>query len=513
MIRIIAFLMLFLGMVSCHKEKNHHIVRVAANQSPQSLDPRSARSLTDATVLNMIYEGLMRQTASGGLAPGVAETVEISPDRTTYTFHLRDSHWSNGDPVTAQDFIRSWLGQLKPGAPAPNAFVFDVIKDGRAAREGAVPIEQVGVSAPDAHTLVVQLEQPTPYFLDLTAFYAMFPIHDEADQEAASATNGPFRLVSFSPTNELVVERNPDYWAATAVKLEGVTLAFLDEETSLSLFNTDALDWIGSPLSTIPPDAFDALEATGQLQAFPTAATHFLRFQVTKAPLNHVKLRQALALAINRRELIDNVLHGSQQAAMSLVPSSSKWQTQRYFADHDTAKAKKLYSEALEELHQLPPMTLIYTPTPRNQQLVQALQQQWYQTLGLWVELQAMESKLFYDKLKSEDYQIANGSWFADFDDPINFLEVFEAKDNGTNNTGWENSRYRSLLEQSSLVASSTERLQLLQQAERILMTDMPIAPIFFYSLNYLKAPAVHDIVISPIGIQMFRDGYKGEKQ
>ncbi|MDP1834809.1 MAG: peptide ABC transporter substrate-binding protein [Chlamydiales bacterium] len=485
-------------------------LRVGANDGPQSLDPRTGRALSDATILNMLYEGLMRLSPEGGIAPGMAETYEVSDDLRTYTFHLRDTQWSDGTPVTAADFIHSWASQLDPNFAAPNIFALYTIKNARAIKAGSLPPEQLGAKAIDSKTLVVELEEPTPYFLDLTAFYALFP----TNQDNPQVTNGPFLLDHYTPNSELVANKSPSYWNASEVKIDSVIIAIVDEHTALNMFESGALDWTGSPLSTIPPDAFATLAKADNLQVAPAAATHWLRFNVQRAPFNNVKLRRALAMAINRDELIQNVIQGRQVAAMSIVPSSPRWESQELFQDNDLEASRKLFAEALQELDltvdQLPTITIMYGYSERHHKLAQALQQQWHQALGIWIDLEAMESKLFYDKLKRQDYFIANGSWFADFDDPINFLSVFESKVNGTNNTGWESGEFRELLRLSSLQADPAQRQDLLRKAERILIEDMPVAPIFFYSLNYLKRPKLEGVSVSPTGIQLFRDGYFG---
>lgn len=484
-------------------------LRVAATVGPHSLDPRSARILVDATVLNMLYEGLMRFTASGALAPGVAESVAISSDLTTYTFHLRQSFWSNGDPVTANEFAVAWKHQLEPHSPAPNAFLLYMIKNARSAKMGTVPINNVGVTAVDAHTLVVELEEPTPHFLQLTAFYALFPVHHTTDHAPGMVSNGPFKLEHYSPNDQLTAIKNPHYWEASAVNLDKINIVVVDDSTALNLFETGALDWVGSPLSTVPNEALVSLNDSPYLKSVPSAAIHFLRFNVDQAPLNHPKIRRALALAINRRELIDHVILGNQMPATGLIPNSAQWEATQYFQDNDIAMARQLLAEALGELKldALQPITLIYVNNPRSNKLAQALQQQWQQYLGLWVNLQNMEGKHFLERLKAQDYQIANGSWFADFDDPINFLDVFSAKDNGTNNTGWENFEFQALLKQSKEQVDASQRLAILKKAEQLLVSEMPIAPIFYYQLNYLQAPGFEGIGIAPLGIQIFREG------
>ncbi len=495
----ILHVLLLICLFGCSKQdtSSSKVLRVAADVAPSSLDPRSARILADATVLNMLYEGLMRVTPDGQVVPGIAESVSISEDRLTYTFHLRQALWSDGSPVTAQDFAASWLYQLSPAAPAPNANMLYVIKHAQNAKTGTQPLSSVGIEAKDASTLIVSLEQPTPYFLDLTAFYAYFPFKE-------NAFNGPFTLKHYSPNSGLEASKNYLYWDADAIRLDGVNIILLDDSTALSLFEAKGLDWVGSPLSTLPAESLDSLPF---IQSSPAAATHLFRINVNNAPLDNPKLRRALALAINRRELVEHVIKGNQSPAMGIIPKGHRWPISAHFLDHDAIEAKKLFIEATTN-SALPTLTFMYKPNEREHKIAQVLQQQWHQNLGIWVELQAVETKLLLERLRSGNYSLANGSWFADFNDPINFLSVFESLDNGTNNTGWDSPTFKKLLADSATAFSEEKRRRLLIQAEELLMAEMPIVPIFYYNLNYVKAPNVHGVGITPLGIQVFRDGW-----
>ncbi len=504
---------------SRRKGPTDNVVRIASNSEAHTLDPRGARVLAASTTLNLMFEGLMRLDNDGELEPGVAESVEISPNRTTYTFHLRDSHWSNGDPVTAEDFMYAWKSMLEPNFPAPNAFQLYAIKNARQAKTGEASVDAVGVSAPDEKTLVVELDQPTPYFLELTAFHALFPVNQHIAKKHPSwaegdfahfTSNGPFQLDHWAHNDELTVVKNENYWDADAVKLSGVTLVIGDEHTALELFENNDLEWTGSPLSIIPPDAIASMTQQDTLEVAPAAGTHWLRVNVDAKPFDNVKMRKALSLALDRQALVEHVIQGNQTPAMGVLPPNSRWHSPNYFEDHDVASAKLLLRQALAEMgltrDELPTMTLVYRNDERQHRLAQTLQQQWREVLGIMVELEAVENKLLYERLKNQDYQLANGSWFADFSDPYNFLAVFDAKDNGTNNTGWESKRYQQLLELSSLAADANKRKVLLLQAERLLMDESPVIPLFFYSMNFRRASQLRDVGLSDLGVLNFRN-------
>lgn len=522
----LVFLILCTGCKEPHKpiaQASTHL-RVGTEGDPQTLDPRQVRDLPTATVIHMFYEGLMRIDAKGQPQPAIAQAVTLSPDQKTYTFTLRESQWSNGEPVTAKDFEQTWKSILDPQFPAPNAYQFYSIKGAKAAKEGSGSLDQVGVHAADDNTLVVELEQPTPYFLHLAAAYFYYPVSpalrkkETAEQmnEQTFVSNGPFKLDSWVRHSELTAVKNPNYWDAEHVHLNKISLIVVDNSTALQMFGQDDLDWVGSPLSTMPTDAIVTLKRKGDLQIHPAAATYWFRLNTEKPPFDHVKMRQAFSLALNRQELVDHVLQGNQQPALEIVPPLLMTNVSLY-KDYDTVTAQKLFREALEEQQidrkNLPAMTLCYASGERSRKIAQVVQQQWRQVLGVDVQLSSCESKVYYDKLKNHDYQISIGSWFADIWDPIAFLDVFKFKDNGTNNTQWENLHYVRYLNLSALTTDPKQREKFLQKAEHILIRDMPVIPLFYGTYNYLKKTSLNDVYFSTLGYLDFKYAYFEQPQ
>lgn len=226
-------------------------------------------------------------------------------------------------------------------------------------------------------------------------------------------------------------------------------------------------------------------------------------------------MRQALAWALNRQAIVDHVTQGNQKPALAIVPTSLGLQGSPFFTDNDGPKAWYAFQEALEEMKlskdELPAIALCYGASDRNHKIAQAVQQQWSKALGLEIKLESCESKVFYDKLSSKDYQIAAGSWFADFRDPINFLDVFKYKSNATNNTQWENAKYTALLDQSSLESKPEERFRLMSQAEALLISEMPVAPLFFAAFNFVKDDNLLGVYFSDLGYVDFKHAFYGE--
>ncbi len=479
---------------------------------PLTLDPRKVRDLETATVIHMIYEGLMRNE-NGSSTPAIAQSVDISEDQKTYVFHLRDTRWSNGDLVTAFDFENTWKSLLEPHFPSPNAYQLYVIRGSQAAKEGKEAIGTVGIQAIDAKTLKVELEQPTPYFLSLVSTYFFYPIHSSILNGTIPPsdhiiTNGPFMIEAWKHHSELTTIPNPHYWDKNAVKLERIQLVTLENNTALQLFHQGELDWSGSPLSTLTIDSLASLRNGEKLEIAPAAGVYFMRVNTEQPPFNSIKMRQAFALSINRADLVEFVLQGNQRPAFGLVPYSFL-EGQPHFEDNAIHLASQFFKEAMDELgitlESFPKTTIHYAAGERAHKIAQVAQQQWKKALGVDVLLQSNESKIHFDLLKNHNYHLSIGSWFADFHDPIAFLEIFKRKENGTNNTQWENEIYRQLLQISALQTDSNERKQTLKQAERILINEMPIIPLFYASYNYVKNPAVKGVYFSDLGYLDFK--------
>lgn len=493
-------------------------LRLSISDDPATIDPRVARDLNSITAIRMLFEGLMRPSLDGSLQPGIAESVEVSEDLKRYVFHLREAYWSNGDSVTAHDFEYAWKTILTPSFPAPNAYQLYLIKGARDAKEGKKSLTDVGIDAVNAKTLIVELEESCPYFLELTAFHAFFPVNRKLDEQKSRWSedaiqevigNGPFSIHQWKRHNLFAVKKNPLYWDCEQVKLDSIKIYVLEENTALQLFESGGLEWAGSPLSLIPADAVPTLKQNGQLEIALATGTQWLRFNTAKSPLDHSKIRKALSYAIDRNAIVANITQGNQIPATGIVPPQLGICQEPYFADHNVELAKQLFMEALEELELsnevFPVIQLQYPTNDRSHKIAQALQQQWQTILPIEVKLLSTEGKVLYSNVSQGDYQIALGSWFADFRDPMNFLEIFKSRMQPTNSTQWEDQNYTGLLEASSKEKDPSRRRLLLNQAESVLMEQMPVAPLFHYTFTYVKKPGVNGVLVSDLGFMDFK--------
>lgn len=493
------------------KDSESNTLKISTPEDAETLDPRQVRNLPTVIVINMFYEGLMKTGSDGKPQMAIAESLEISPDLKTYTFKLRDATWSNGDPITAKDFEESWKSILEPSFPAPNAYQLYVIKGAKEAKEGLLALEEVGITAKDSKTLVVELENPTPFFDELVSSYFYHPVHSTWRESKAAANdptkmigNGPFMLKDIKPHHELRAVKNPNYWDKDAVQLSGISVMKMDDNTAMQLFENGNLDWTGSPMGFIPTDAISALKKQGMLKTREGAGTYMFRLNTQQPPFDNANMRKAFSLAVNRKAIVEHVTEGNQQPALGFVPPNVGAEKTSYFQDGDLTTAKELFKTALQEMgirpEQLPPIVITYAQSERSHRVAQAVQQQWNNAFGIQVQLQSGESKFVSDKIRKLDYQIASGSWFADYNDPINFLEIFKFKGNRTNQTAWENPDYVNLLDQSGWTADREQRFAILNKAEQLLIQEMPIIPLYYSTFLYTKSPKLDGVYFSSLG-------------
>lgn len=513
---------------SCQKQndspqKSSHEIRLNVHTEPPSLDPRKPADTTSCSVLKMCFDGLFRTNFAGYTVPAIAEKVEISENRKVYTFILRNANWTDGHPVTAYDFEYAWKCILDPLFPSEFSNDLYVLKNAQPIKEGSVPMDQLGVKALSDQVLTVELENPTPYFLDLLTVHSFLPVPSHIaeknpnwaeDADANYISNGPFQLKKWKHHNLLVLEKSPTYWDAHEVKLSQITLHIIeDENTELGMFESGELDWAGSPLSALPLDALNLLSKKEDFSLYTMAGTYYYIFNTKEYPFNNAKMRKAFALAINREEIIENIVQGKQIPATSLIPPSLfKKKQVGYFQDADIAEAQKLFQEALKELgtsvEKLPSITLSYNTVNAHHKIAQAIKEQWSNAFGVRVKLENKEWKVFLDEVANHKFQIARMGGIANFKDPISFLDVYKYGNSRINHSQWNNPLFTSLLDKAEMTADAQERLAILANAEAILMDEMPVAPIYFYTGSYLKNRHLKGVYVSELSDVDFKYAY-----
>ncbi|MEH7223960.1 peptide ABC transporter substrate-binding protein [Bacillus sp. JJ1566] len=501
-------------------------LRINISSEPPTLHPGLATDSTSGVVLNHAFEGLTRISKNGEPEEAMAEKIDVSEDGKTYTFTIRDAKWSNGDPVTAHDFEYAWKWVLVPGNQSDYASqIYNYIEGAKNAYDtpdiSIDKMQNVGIKAIDDKTLEVKLLNPTAYFLELTAFYTYFPVNSKIAKDnpdwanrvdESYVSNGPFVIADKSAT--ITLNKNKDYWDADSVKLEKITMDMInDPSTEYQSFKKGELDWAGAPMSALPTDVIPTLEKEGTLQKSTIAGTYWYKFNINKEPFQNENLRKAFAYAINRKAIVENVALGGQIPAMALVPTTILKENEKgYFKDNDVAAAKEHLQKALDELglsnvSELPPIALSYNTSEGHQKIAQAIQDMWRKELGVEVTLNNAEWTVFLDNVDTGNFQIARTGWLADFNDPVNFLEIYTVPQ-GNNDTGWTSETFNNLLAQAAVETDKNKRLDLLKEAEKVVISEMPIAPIYFYTNNWVQNENLKGVVISPLGDAQFKWAY-----
>lgn len=493
-------------------------VRLNLKNEPATLDPRKGGDVISSHMHFLLFEGLVRLNPDHSITPAQAKSFEVSEDGTVYTFVMRDAVWSNGTSVSAYDFEKSWKDILDPAFPSVNAHLLYPIKNAEAAKKGKISLNEVGISAKDDKTLVITLEKPTPYFLDLICFCVFFPVNSQTDREHPTwaynageqfVSNGPFILKEWKHNNEIVAMRNPTYWDSSRVRPDYIHFSIIDNEiTALQMFENGQLDMVGEPLSPLPTDALPTLIKKKLLQKFPLGKTTMITFNVDKPPFNNVKIRKAFSYAINREAIVTNITQMGELPALGAVPPILKNnRNYSFFRDADTALAKTLFEEGLEELgitrESFKECVHYYSSSDVNHKIAQATQQQWLDVLGVHVKIENLEHKVLMDKLTRRDYSFAQSLWYAQYNDQMNILERFKFKTNAKNYANWENEEYIRLLE-ASFYENGNKRAEILELAEGIFLNEMPICPIYHWEMGYIVQPHLDNVGVTPIGDIVF---------
>jgi len=446
-----------------------------------TIDPAMAKSTVSSWPMRHIFEGLYFYDKDG-LKPGQAKDVKISSDGLTYTFTLKDGlKWSNGDPVTAQDFEYSWKHTLDPATASEYAYqISDYVQDFKAL---------------DDKTLEVKLKAVTPYFLQLTAFYTYFPVNHKvaaanpkwANEASTFVGNGPFKLTEWTKDKRMVAEKSDTYYAKDTITTSKIVWNNIaDDNTAWQMYQNGELNFV----KAVPPAGLDQAKASGDLKITPNLATYFYRFNVTKPPFNNVNIRKAFAMAIDRQAIIDNITRAGQKPAFAFVsPGIDDADKNDFrsvvptFFKEDAAEAKALLAQGMKELNltALPKITLTYNTNAGHQKIAEAIQEMWKKNLGVEVTIENVESGVWLSRMSALDYQIMRAGWVGDYLDPMTFMDMF-VTNGGNNNTGWSNAKYDELIKAAKSEMDPKKRDQEFRDAEKILMEELPIMPIYFYT-------------------------------
>ncbi len=446
-------------------EKTTKVLTRGNGGDPGSLDPALATDIHAFQVLTDLCEGLVTVDASGNVSPGVAIEWQASPDSTTYSFSLRpNARWSNGDRVVAQDFVRAFAHLANPDTPSPLAYLLNPIRGFADIRRGSAPLDAMGVRASDPDTLVIEFAQPTAHALALLSLPLACPRHLDPE-----ITNGAYQLVSWSPLDRLIVEKNPFFHGADGVYFDQVRfLPVTDEATEHRMFVAGELDLT----EAIPTTALQTMseEQREQVQIAPVLGTYFLALDINEPPLTDRSVRRALFSTINR-EALAKVLGRGEQPAYRLVPPGT--------AGQKAIPETRLDIDA-DALAASADLVYLYDSGSVHEKIALTVQSMWREALDFEINLDAREWQYFLDaRQRQEQWSVMRFSWFADYNDALAFLELFR-EGNENNLPGYASREFEELLDRAASTADQEERAALLTAAERMLLDDAVIIPLYF---------------------------------
>ncbi|MDR6226282.1 peptide ABC transporter substrate-binding protein [Desmospora profundinema] len=481
---------------------------------PPTLDSSLASDAYSFDILNNVMEGLYRLNKDNKPEPAMASSVDISDDKTTYTFSLRDANWSNGEPVTAHDFEYAWKRTLNPETKAEYSYILYPVKNAEAYNTGEASADDVGVKAVDEKTLEVQLEAPSPYFLSLTAFATYLPLNESAVEEFGNkygteadqmVFNGPYDIAEWKHEQSIQLKKSKTYWDRNVVRLETVNLNIVkDTATGVNLYTGNQVD-----VAELSSSLAEAFQKSPEYLPFTGAATQYLVFNTNNDFLSNENVRKAISFAIDRESLVKIMKDGSEPA-FGFVPPSIFTSDNQVFRDvasdghqYSPQEAQRMLKEGMEELgfSTTPRITLLSYDDERRQAAV-FMQEQLRNNLDLDVQIDPKPFKQKLDRELAGDFEITFAGWGADYNDPQTFLDIY-VSDGPYNWADWSSKEYDELIQKSKGNTNNEERTQNFVEAEKLLLDEAPIAPILYRGKIFLQKQYVKNIYRHPVGAEL----------
>ncbi|WP_318653511.1 peptide ABC transporter substrate-binding protein [Pectobacterium brasiliense] len=489
------------GTVLAEKQE---IVRHIKDE-PASLDPIKAVGLPEAQVARDLFEGLVNQDEKGNLVPGVALRWQTTDNR-TFIFTLRDNaRWSNGEPVTAKDFVYSWRRLVNPENSSPFAWFARLagIQNAEQILARKLPVDQLGVTAVNDHTLKVQLSKPVPYFVSLTANFSLFPVHQATIEKFGNdwtkpgnlIGNGAFKLEQRVVNEKLVLTQNPYYWDNAHTRLTKVTFVPINQESNATKrYLSGDIDITES----FPKNLYQKLlkDLPGQVYTPDQLGTYYYAFNTQRAPTNDVRVRKALSYAIDRKVIAEKVLGTGEKPAWHFTPDvtagfkPTESLLQQYSQDELDAQAKALMAAAGYGPNNPLKLSLLYNTSESHQKIAIAVASMWKKTLGVDVRLSNQEWQTYIDSRNSGNFDVVRASWVGDYNEPSTFLSLLASHHSG-NIARFKNANYDRVLDEAGNQTNPQALNADYNRAEQILMDEAPIAPIYQYTNGRLIKPWV----------------------
>ena len=489
-----------------HSANADTILRRGNGSEPKGLDPHTSEGTSEANIKRDIFEGLTARGKDAAVIPGVAEKWDISADGKTYTFHLRDTTWSDGTPFTAHDVVYAWQRDVDPATGGKYSFLLYPVKNAKAIAEGDIKDPgQLGAKATDDHTLVVELEAATPYFLDMLTHVSTYPVPRHIIEKHGKnwtrpeniVGNGAFKMTAWQPNAHITLKKSDTYWDKDNVKLDQVIYyPTEDQNTELKRYRADELDMTYE----IPLDQIKWLRENlkDELKTGPLLGAYYYGFNLTRPPFkDNPKLREALTLAIDR-DIITNKITGTGETPIYGIvpPGIAGYDNYRpayagLSQQERDERAKQLYAEAGYSKDKPLKVELLYNTSENHKKIAIAITAMWKKTLGVEAQLINQEWKVFLNtRQEKTSTEAFRAGWFGDYNDPNTFLELYLSKA-GLNDSGYDSAKFDGLLQQASLEQNPAKRAALLKEAEQELIDSYAIAPIYSYVSKRLVKPYV----------------------
>lgn len=483
------------------------ILLMGNGSEPASLDPHLATGVTENHIISSLIEGLFtyHESDQSKEDPGMAESWEHNEDSSVWTFKLREAKWSNGDPVTAEDFVYSARRILTPELAAQYANMLYLIRGAEDFHTGkTTDFSTVGVKALDSRTLRYELKGPTPFFKSMLTHYSWFPVNPATIEKHGGIAkrgstwfrqenfvgNGPFKILEWSVNKVVRVGRSETYWDAANVRLN--ELQFFPIENA----STEEQSFRNGQLhitEVIPPDRIEWYRQNEPkyLRLEPYLGVYFYRFNTTRKPLNDPRVRRALTISIDQQQIVDSITRAGETPAYGFIPPGMGGYEPPAMLEYNPEEARKLLAEAgFPEGKGFPKLELLFNTQESHRRIAEAVQAMWRTTLGVDISLTNQEWKVYLESQRTMNYDICRAGWIGDYMDPVTMLKLWKTGD-GNNETGWGNPDYDAAIEESWKTGDSATRFKVLEKAETILLTELPIAPIYWYTTKRLVDPRV----------------------
>jgi oligopeptide transport system substrate-binding protein len=501
------FLPIFLNSTAEFKDiklDQNQTLRINFLEGFSPLHPHMSRDTNSATLLKALFEGLTRVNLEGNVELALARKIKISKCKTKYTIFLHPSRWSNGEQVTSDHFVNAWKAAIIPETRCVRTIRFFPIKNAEKIFQGKLPLKELGIFAPQKDQIVIHLEHPAPYFLQLLAEPTFSPLFDTSSTYP-KVFNGPFVLKKLIPNEKILLKKNPLYFDVKNIKLNNIEISLISNvRTAFKLFQKGKLDFIGNPFTDLPEEI---IQNSKEIKTRKVCAPHWIHLNTNHPKLKSKNIRKALSLAVDREYIANHILANACPNSLIITKELSALNNSPILKPEE--KIQKLFAKGLLEIDCKQKdyvLTLSYTPVARNAHLAEYLKYQWEKTFGIQVILDKNEWVTFINRLSSRDFCLGGTTRYTSCEDPLYFLEYFYNKKN--NYSTWENKKFKNFVDLANQSIYEKIRKKNLLKAEEILEEECPVIPIYTQKHLYLCNPNLRGFYPSRLAYTDFKWAY-----